>query len=96
MSKVLIKDAIVTNATKVLFELYDYNFRGAFPSIKTTGLGTGDSVRIFEDIDDDWEVGKILDENIKSTVIRSIGPYAVDIIMVTAGPVTVKLDRSYE
>jgi hypothetical protein len=95
MGKVLIANAVATNATKVQFELVDSDFKGAqLPSVKTRGLGTGDSVKIYEYVNADWELGKTLDESTKSTTIRSPGLYAVDITMATAGPAHCELSTS--
>lgn len=94
--KVLINAAVATDATKQEFVLDSGQFQGSsLPAIKTTGLGAGDSVRIFENINGTWQLGTTLDSTTISTVIRSAGIYAVDIIMATAGPATVQLDAVY-
>lgn len=91
--KVLIVNAVATNATKVEFTLSDSDFKGSLPSVKCRGLGVGDSVRIFEYINADWQLGKTLDSTTISTTIASPGKYAVDVIIAT-GPVDCELNTS--
>ena len=92
--KVLIANAVATNSTKVEFTLSDSDFKGSsLPSVKCRGLGSGDSVRIFEYINGDWQLGKTLDSTTISTTISSSGKYAVDVIIAT-GPVDCELNTS--
>jgi hypothetical protein len=95
--KVLINAATATAATKIKFQLRNEHFHtNTIPAVKTTGLGSGDSVRIFEEINGAWQLGYTLDTDTLSTAIRSVGTYSVDIIMATAGPASVILDSAYE
>lgn len=95
--KILIDGATASDATKQVFILGLRHFtNNSVPAIKTAGLGTGDSVIIYESVNDVWQAAQTLDESTTSTIIRSVGKYAVDITMATAGPASVGLDASYE
>ena len=93
---VLINGATSTDATKVRFNLNKMDFKNnSMPALKSRGLGTGDSVRIWEYVNGGWQnTGVVLDETTTSRVIEAEGIYAVDIVMATAGPASCQLDSS--
>lgn len=96
MSKVLIDAAVATNATKVQFNLKPRDFEGGSkPALKSRGLGSGDSVKIYEWVNGGFQdTGTALNSTTTSIAIESLGSYAVDITMSTAGPASVLLERS--
>lgn len=92
-ARLLIDGAEASDATKVEFSLDDLDFDGnSLPCVKTVGLGSGDSVNIYEKINGAWQLGCTLDADSLSEVILSVGEYAVDIVMATAGPVSCLLN----
>ncbi len=96
--KVLIDGADSTDSTKVPFTIDKAHFVGnSVPGLKARGLGTGDSVRVFEWINGAWgPVATTLDEDTTSRPILSVGRYAVDIVMATSGPASCQLDTTNE
>jgi len=91
---VLIDAASGTDATKIEFTLDNHDFRGSsLPGLKCRGLGSGDSVKLYEDINSGWQLAKTLDSATISTAIRSLGKYAVDVTIGT-GPVSCELNTS--
>ncbi len=92
---VLISAAVTTAATKIEFTLDNHDFKGAnLPGLKCSGLGSGDSVRLYEDINSVWQLAKTLDSTTISTAIRSLGKYAVDVSIGSGGPVSCELNTS--
>ena len=89
-------DAITaTDASKKTFQITENDFQyGGEPGVKSSGLGTGDSVTIWEQVNGTWQAAKILDENTTSSVIKSVGSYAVTATLATGGPVSVQLDTT--
>ena len=95
-TKLLIDGATATNATKVRFDLQKTDFEhGDLPTIKSRGLGSGDSVKIYELVNDDWQdSGQSLSDSQTSLAMRAVGSYSVDITMATAGPASVAVQSS--
>ena len=94
---VLIDSAISTDATKVGFRLSEKDFRAGKPALKSRGLGSGDSVKIYERVNGGTQdTGLALDDTTTSRAIESVGDYAVDVTMVTGGPASVVLETGDE
>jgi hypothetical protein len=99
MSGQVLLDAIVaTAATKVPFTLTMRDFAGSsLPSLKSSGLGAGDTVLIWEWVNGDWtDTGITLSSTAgsRSRTIGSPGRYAVTAVLVTAGPVSCELNTA--
>lgn len=97
MSVILIDSITATDSTKQTFHLTARDFAAnTLPSLKSRGLGTGDTIRIWEYVDSDWsDTGQVLDDTTnatRSTTIASPGYYAVDAVLATAGPVSCDLN----
>ena len=92
--KLLIDGATGTDATKQTFRVDKAHFVGnCVPGLKSRGLGTGDSIRVFEWVDGAWgPVATTLTPETPSRPILSVGLYAVDAVMATSGPVSCQLD----
>lgn len=90
----LIDGVTATDSTKRVFTLTRKHYLGAaVPGLKSRGLGTGDSIRIFEWVDDDWQnTGVTLDPDTTSRPILATGRYAVDAVLATSGPVSCQID----
>ena len=92
MAKHLINAITATDSTKQTFGLSPKDFQGAFPALKSSGLGSGDSVRIWELVNGDWQdTGVVLDSDTTSRLVEAPGFYAVDAVMGTSGPVSCDL-----
>ena len=96
MKRVLIDAAVATDATKIQFTLTKDDFFGSsLPVLRSRGLGTGDSVAIYEQVNGGWQdSGNVLDDTTVSLAIYSLGTYSVDITMATAGPASVEVQTS--
>lgn len=93
MAKNLIDGITATDATKKTFSLSPRDFQGAFPALKSSGLGSGDSIRIWEWVNGAWaNTGVVLDSSTTSRLIEAPGTYAVDAVLATAGPVSCDLN----
>ena len=94
---VLIDSAISTDATKVGFRLNEKDFRAGKPALKSRGLGSGDSVKIYERVNGGLQdTGLALDDTTTSRAIESVGDYAVDVTMATGGPASVIVESGNE
>lgn len=82
MKKLLINAASVTTATKIPFTLNADDFEGE-PVLRTRGMITGDTVGIFERVAGDWISSGSLTSTTTSTVLKSLGSYAVDVTITT-------------
>jgi hypothetical protein len=92
---ILLDAVTATDATKVEFSLNGKNFRGSsLPELKATTMVAGDSISVFEDVNGVWELRTTLDETTRSTSITSIGRYAISVIVVAVGPISLKLSTS--
>jgi len=93
MSAHVLLDAITaTAATKVPFYLTHRDFAGAsLPALKSSGLGVGDTILIWEWVNGAWadtEVTLANSSGTRSRTIGSPGTYAVTAVLATAGPVS--------
>jgi hypothetical protein len=95
----LIDGITATDATKQEFVLTAQDFQGnSLPALKSSGLGTGDTIRIWEFVDGGWQdTGKVLDDGTASESslnISTYGRYSVDAVLATSGPVSCELHSS--
>lgn len=92
----LINSITATDATKQEFRLTKKDFiGGSYPTLKSRGLGTGDTVRIWEWVNDDWrDTAVTLADDQTSRIVDGPGIYAVDAVLATAGPVSCDLNSS--
>lgn len=99
-ARVLLNAITATAATKVPFSLTNRDFQGnSLPALKASGLGEGDSILIWEEVNGDWsDTGVTLTgaANQRSKTIPSPGRYAVTAVMATAGPVSCVLTTSHK
>ncbi len=95
-TKLLINGATATNATKVRFDLQKTDFEhGDLPTLKSRGLGAGDSVKIYDFVNGDWQdSGQSLSNSQTFLSLKAVGAYAVDITMSTGGPASVIVETS--
>lgn len=92
MSKLLINAATSTAPAKQTYELMAGDFFGGVPALKAYGLGSGDSVLLWESINGKMQnTGIVLDSDTTSRLVQAIGQYAITLVMSTSGPVTVIL-----
>jgi len=98
MPKLLIDGITSTDSVKRTFDLTGKDFAGSsLPALKASGLGAGDTVRIWEYIDAAWQNTGVTLSNAAgetSKTIGSVGNYAVDAVMGTSGPVSCDLNSS--
>lgn len=97
-AKVLLNSITATAATKVPFTLTARDFKGSsLPALKSSGLGAGDTILIWEWVDGAWTDTEVTLSNSggeRSKTIGSPGRYAVTSVMGTAGPVSCDLTTS--
>jgi hypothetical protein len=98
--RVLLNDITATAATKVAFTLTMRDYAGSsLPALKARGLGAGDSILIWEWVNEDWsDSGETLTSTAgdHSKIILVPGRYAVTAVLTTAGPVSCQLDTSHK
>ena len=96
--QVLLNEITATAATKVPFYLTMKDFAGnSLPALKASGLGTGDSILIWEWINGAWsDSGATLTSAAEdhSKPILTPGRYAVTAVLLTAGPVSCELNSA--
>ena len=92
----LLDSITATAATKIPFTLANRDFAGnSTPMLKSSGLGTGDTVLIWERIDGAWhDTGVTLSPSVTSRIVQGVGTYAVTAVMATAGPVSCEIQSS--
>lgn len=85
-----------TAATKVPFFLTNRDFAGnSTPMLKSSGLGSGDTILIWEYIDGAFhDTGVTLAPDQTSRVVDGVGNYAVTAVLATAGPVSCEIQTS--
>ena len=96
MANLLLDGITATAATKVPFNLTNRDFAGnSIPMLKSRGLGTGDTILIWEWVDGAWQDTTVtLADDQTSRVVDGVGNYAVTSVMATAGPVSCELTSS--
>lgn len=99
MAATVLLDAITASAaTKIPFALTRKGFAGSsLPALKSSGLGSGDSILIWEWINGAWaDSGVTLTSTVgeRARIIGSPGTYAVTAVLATAGPVSCVLTTS--
>ena len=90
-------DAITaTDSTKREFHLTKKDFiGGSYPTLKSRGLGTGDTIRIWENVNDYWQDTTVtLADDQTSRIVDGPGYYAVDAVLATSGPVSCDLNTT--
>ena len=93
MKKLLINAVTATDATKQEFTLTKDDFEGV-PRLRSTGLGAGDAVTVWEYVAGVWESMDTLDTTTKAIAIESPGLYAVSVVMVLTGPASVEIETT--
>lgn len=90
----LIDSITATDATKQRFDLTKKDFLGgAVAMLKSRGLGTGDTIRIFEFVNEEYQdTGVTLADDQTSRIVDGVGQYAVDAVLATSGPVSCDLN----
>jgi hypothetical protein len=85
-----------TAATKVPFTLSSRDFVfNSTPMLKSSGLGSGDSVLIWEWVNGAWhDTGVTLVSTQTSRIVDGTGKYAVTAALSTSGPVSCELNTS--
>lgn len=95
MIKLLIDAATATDATKIEFTLNQENFKAGIPALKSSGLGSGDSIDIYEWVNGVWtDSGSSLVVGTRSLSLSALGTYSVDITMATVGPISCIIEAS--
>jgi hypothetical protein len=95
----LLLDGITaTAATKVDFTLDSKDFVfNSIPMLKSSGLGSGDSILIWEWVNGAWhDTGVVLESTQTSRIVDGVGKYAVTAVLATAGPVSCELISSQQ
>ncbi len=96
-NQILLLDAITaTAATKIPFVLTNRDFAGnSTPKLRSRGLGSGDTILIWEFVNDDWQdTGVTLSSSQTSRLVESTGAHAVTAVLATSGPVSVEITSS--
>ena len=94
----LLSGITATAATKVDFTLTSSDFtHNSVPMLKSSGLGTGDSISIWEWVDSAWtDTGVTLEGDQTSRIVDGVGKYAVTAVLATVGPVSCEIITSHQ
>jgi hypothetical protein len=92
-SKTLIDGIVVTDATLQTFTLTAKNYKGgSTPALRSTGCGVGDDISLHVYVAGGWvDLGSILDDVTETYAMPTMGEYAVNAVLTTAGPVSCEL-----
>jgi hypothetical protein len=92
----LLDGITATAATKEDFTLNSRDFQeNSVPMLKASGLGSGDSILIWEWVNEAWtDTGVTLESDQTSRIVDGLGKYAVTAILATAGPVSCDINTS--